>query len=69
MGRTKIQAKVESVQKRWLNKQEAMAYLGVGEDYLAKLRNEAKISFYQEGRMIWYDLASIDRFVIKNKVN
>lgn len=69
MGRTKIQAKVESVQKRWLNKQEAMAYLGVGEDYLAKLRNEAKISFYQEGRMIWYDLASIDRFVLKNKVN
>lgn len=69
MGRTKLQAKVESVQKRWLNKQEAMAYLGVGEDYLAKLRNEAKISFYQEGRMIWYDLASIDRFVLKNKVN
>lgn len=69
MGRTKLQAKVESVPKRWLNKQEAMAYLGVGEDYLAKLRNEAKISFYQEGRMIWYDLASIDRFVLKNKVN
>ena len=40
MGRTKLQAKVEPAPKRWLNKQEAMAYLGVGEDYLSKLRNE-----------------------------
>ena len=53
MGRTKLQAKVEPAPKRWLNKQEAMAYLGVGEDYLSKLRNEAKVSFSQEGRMIW----------------
>lgn len=69
MGRTKVQAKVEPVQKRWLNKQEAMAYLGVGEDYLTKLRNNAEISFSQDGRMIWYDLASLDRFVLKNKVS
>ncbi|MCS3304377.1 helix-turn-helix domain-containing protein [Bacteroides faecis] len=68
MARSRIQTKVEAVPKRWLNKQEAMAYLGVGEDYLARLRNEAKISFSQEGRMIWYDLSSIDRFVLKNKV-
>ena len=45
MARSRIQTKVEAVPKRWLNKQEAMAYLGVGEDYLARLRNEAKISF------------------------
>lgn len=68
MGRTKVQAKVEPAQKRWLNKQEAMAYLGVGEDYLTKLRNNAEISFSQDGRMIWYDLASLDRFVLRNKV-
>lgn len=68
MARSRIQTKVEAVPKRWLNKQEAMAYLGVGEDYLVRLRNEAKISFSQEGRMIWYDLSSIDRFVLKNKV-
>ena len=48
MGRTKLQAKVEPAPKRWLNKQEAMAYLGVGEDYLSKLSNEAKVSFSQE---------------------
>jgi len=69
MGRTKLQAKVEPAPKRWLNKQEAMAYLGVGEDYLKKLRDDASVSFSQDGRMIWYDLASLDRFVLKNKVS
>lgn len=69
MPRTKVQAKVEPVPKRWLNKQEAMAYLGVGEDFLDRLRDEALVSFSQFGsRMIWYDLASLDRFVLKNKV-
>ena len=69
MGRTRTTVKIESAPKRWLNKQEAMAYLGVGEDYLSKLRNNADISFSQDGRMIWYDIASLDRFILKNKVN
>lgn len=69
MGRTKVQAKIEPVPKRWLNKQEAMAYLGVGEDYLTKLRNNAEVSFSQDGRMIWYELASLDQFVLRNKVS
>lgn len=69
MPRTKVQVKVEPVPKRWLNKQEAMAYLGVGEDFLDRLRDEALVSFSQFGKkMIWYDLASLDRFVLKNKV-
>ena len=68
MSLSRLVSYVEAVCKWWLNKEEAMAYLGVGEDYLARLRNEAKISFSQEGRMIWYDLSSIDRFVLKNKV-
>lgn len=68
MGRTKLQAKIIPVQKRWLNKGEAMAYLGVSEDYLTKLREEARISFSQLGKMIWYDIESIDRFLLKNKV-
>lgn len=70
MPRQKVTGKVEPVPKRWLNKQEAMAYLGCGEDFLDRLRNEALVSFSQFGsRMIWYDLASLDKFVIKNKVN
>lgn len=69
MARTKLQAKVEHVPKRWLNKQEAMAYLGVSEDYLTKLREDAEVSFSQVGKMIWYELASLDRFVIRNRVS
>ena len=69
MASSRIQVKVESVPKRWLSKQEAMAYLGVGEAFLDKLRNEALVSFSQFGsKMIWYDLASLDRFILKNKV-
>ena len=45
-----------------------MAYLGVSEDYLMTLRNAAEISFSQRERMIWYDLASIERFLTRNKV-
>ncbi len=69
MARTKLQAKVEPVPKRWLNKQEAMAYLGVSEDYLTKLREDAEVSFSQVGKMIWYELASLDRFVLRNRVS
>lgn len=68
MGRIRTTVKVEPAPKRWLNKQEAMAYLGVGEDFLDRLRNEALVSFSQFGRKIWYDMASLDRFVLKNKV-
>ena len=68
MARAKLIGKVEPIKKRWLNKAEAMAYMGVGEDYLTKLRNDSLISFSQSGRMIWYDIESIDRFIIKNKI-
>lgn len=62
------QGKVEPVPKRWLSKDEAMAYLGCSDKYLTKLRLEFSISFSQVGKMIWYDLQSIDRFILKNKV-
>lgn len=61
--------KVESAPKRWLNKNEAMNYLGVSEDFLDKLRNEALVSFSQFGRrMIWYDIESLDQFIKEHKV-
>lgn len=63
-----IKGKVEPVQKKWLSPHEAMAYLGCSQDYLEKLRNSAEISFSQKGRMIWYNLESIDRFLNRNKV-
>ena len=60
--------KVESIQKVWLSKDEAMAYLGCSADYLQTLRNTAQISFSQIGKMIWYDLRSINRMLEKNRV-
>lgn len=60
--------KVESVQKLWLNKDEAMSYLGCSVDYLDKLRNNAQVSFAKDGKMIWYNLESINRFLNRMKV-
>ena len=60
--------KGESVQKLWLNKDEAMAYLGCSVDYLDKLRNNAQVSFAKDGKMIWYNLESINRFLNRMKV-
>lgn len=60
--------KVEPIQKMWLSKNEAMAYLDCSADYLQDLRNSAQISFSQVGKMIWYDLKSINRFLEKNRV-
>lgn len=68
MGRTRTVGKVEPVQKRWLSKEEAMNYLGVGEDFLRTLREAAELSYSKFGNKIWYDLVSIDRFILRNKV-
>lgn len=69
MGRTRQIVKVEPVEKKWLNKDEAMKYLGCSETFLRRLRDTASISFARYGnKMYWYDLASIDRFLQRNKV-
>lgn len=68
MVRIPKQFKVEPVQKRVLSKAEAMAYLGVSEDYLEKLRYEAEVKFAQRGRMIWYFKDSLDRFIDRNTI-
>lgn len=68
MGRTKTIGKVETVTKRWLSKNEAKSYLGCSDDFLRTLRDNALVSFSQFGKMIWYELSSIDRFIQNNKV-
>ena len=60
--------KIEPVPKIWLNKGEAMAYLGCSPDYLEKLRITAEVSFAKDGKMIWYNLESINRFLNRKKV-
>ena len=65
---TKKTGKIQEVEKIWLSKNEAQADLGCSDDFLTRLRNEAQISFSQFGKMIWYDLRSIERFLNRNKV-
>lgn len=68
MGRKKHVGKVEPVQKLWLSTAEACAYLDCSLDYMEKLRNNAEVSYAQDGRKIWYDIRSIDRFLNRKKV-
>ena len=63
MGRTRVTGKVEPIVKKWLSKDEAKSYIGCSDDFLRTLREKALISFSQFGKMIWYDLSSIDRFI------
>lgn len=60
--------KVQNVDKVWLSKDEAMAYLGCSDKFLVTLREKAQVVFAKYGKMIWYDLRSIERFINRNKV-
>lgn len=64
----KLTGKVVPIEKKWLSKTEAMAYMGVSEDYLMTLRNADEIKCSRREKMIWYDLVSIDRFFEKNRI-
>lgn len=69
MSRQKFIGKVVDIQKKWLSAAEAKAYLGCSDDFLRKLRDEALVSFSQFGRnMYWYELNSLEKFILKHKV-
>lgn len=68
MARERKTGKVEPIQKIWLSKAEAMAYLGCSDKFLVTLRDHAEIMFARWNNTIWYDLRSIDRFLNRNKV-
>ena len=64
MYKSKNKLTVKKGMKRYV----AMAYLGCIVDYLDKLRNNAQVSFAKDGKMIWYNLESINRFLNRMKV-
>lgn len=70
MGRTKNIGKVMGVEKIWLNKKEAAAYLGVSERYIdANINTNPQIDVYRiSERVFLYDKRSIDRMVLKSKI-
>lgn len=62
------QGKVEPIHKTWLSSREAKAYLDCSDEFLMMLRNDAKISFSRIGGKYFYNLASIEKLMVKNKV-
>lgn len=60
--------KVKEVEKTWLSAREAKAYLDCSDDFLQTLRDEAAISFSRIGGKYFYNLASIEKLILKNKV-
>ena len=65
---TMKQGKVEPIHKTWLSSREAKAYLDCSDDFLQMLRNDAAVSFSKIGGKFFYNLQSIERLIIKNKV-
>lgn len=62
------QGKIEPIRKIWLSAREAKAYLDCSDDFLQMLRDEAKISFSRVGGKYFYNLESIERLILKNKI-
>jgi hypothetical protein len=62
------QGKIEPITKTWLSAREARAYLDCSDDFLQTLRDEARVSFSRVGGKYFYNLESIDRLLIKNKI-
>lgn len=60
--------KVQPIEKVWLSRDEAKAYLGCSERYLRNLKDKAEITFFKYGHTLWYEKKSIDRFILRNKV-
>jgi DNA binding domain, excisionase family len=59
---------IEKTPKRWLNTAEAGKYLGCKERFLRNLRSTGQLHFYKIGGHVLYDIADLDKLVIKNKV-
>ena len=60
-------AVVARVEKLWLSSREAMAYLDCSRDFLETLRTYPGLNVYKLGRSVYYEKASIDMLMRKNR--
>lgn len=60
-------AVVARVEKLWLSTREAMAYLDCSRDFLETLRTYPGLNVYKLGRSVYYEKASIDMLIRKNR--
>lgn len=68
MAKKSVTGKVIPIQKAWLSKAEACAYLDCDERFVATLRDENRITFSKIGAKFYYELASIERLLNSNKI-
>ena len=60
--------KIEPVQKIWLSAAEAKAYLDCSDEFIKKLRDKALVKFSWFEHKYYYELASINRLIERNRV-
>lgn len=60
--------KVQPVNKIWPSREEGMAFLGCADDCLRKVRESGQVSFCRDGRMVWHNVNSLQRYIGKHKV-
>lgn len=58
---------VARVEKVWLSTREAMEYLDCSRDFLESLRAYPGLNVYKLGRSVYYEKASIDMLMRKNR--
>lgn len=61
-------AKVTEINKIWLSNKDTEAYLGVGPDFLKKLRLSGRLPYYKIGKTVFYRKTTIDKLVESGKV-
>lgn len=60
--------KVEPINKTWLSKEEAKAFLGCSDRFLRTLKEKAEISFSKYGNTTWYELKSLIKFLENHRM-
>lgn len=60
---------VENIKKTWLRTEEAQEYLSCGWDMLKKLRDDGVVQCSKVGKLLYWNLADIDRLLKKSVVN
>lgn len=61
-------AMVVPVEKTYLSTAELKKYLDCSDEFVEKLRNEAKLSFFRMGNKIWYLKNEVDKIIQKHRV-
>jgi excisionase family DNA binding protein len=59
---------VIEVEKQWFTTKDAMKYLGMSRDFFDGLRKSAEITYYQVGRIVFFNKHDLDKFMTKHKV-